>query len=173
LFYAPDDGEPLLARHKEVYDGATPSGNSLAMLNLVRLSRITGDARLEERASRIGEAFAGEVAASPSGHTQMMVALDFALGPSYEVVIVGKRDSAGNMLRVLNSSYTPRKVVILALEGEDAGEIRDLAPFTRGLETVDNKATAYVCRDRACHSPTADESVMLSLLAGDPGDGTQ
>jgi len=173
LFFTPDDGEPLLARHKEAYDGAIPSGNSVAMLNLVRLSRITGDTGLEQRASRIGESFANEVGASPSGHTQLMVAVDFALGPSYEVVIAGNRDNTRNMLRALNSLYAPRKVVILVPDGEEAGEIHDLAPFTRDLVALNNKATAYVCVNQACHSPTTDEAVMLSSLGGVSGSGRQ
>ncbi|MFC1964647.1 thioredoxin domain-containing protein [Chloroflexota bacterium] len=89
FYFTADDGERLLVRQKEIYDGAVPSGNSVAMLNLLQLGRITANTDFEDKAAKIGQAFYENVRQSPSAHTQFMVALDFAAGPSYEVVIAG------------------------------------------------------------------------------------
>ena len=83
----------FLIRQKEIYDGAIPSGNSIAMLNLLRLGRITANSGLEQKAAKIGRAFFENVRQSPSAYTQLMIAIDFAVGPSYEVVIVGDPQS--------------------------------------------------------------------------------
>ena len=132
FYFTADDGEQLLVRQKEFYDGAVPSGNSIAMLNLLRLSRITGDTTLEEKAARIGQVFSGEVRQSPSAYTQLMIALDFAVRPSYEVVITGPPLTPGTleMLSALNSAYLPHQVILFVPTNDDS-EIMDIAPFTR------------------------------------------
>jgi uncharacterized protein YyaL (SSP411 family) len=115
LYFTPDDGEALITRQKEVYDGAIPSGNSVAMQNLLRLGRITADAELDEAAAAISRAFAGSVRAVPVGHSQLLQGVDFGIGPSHEVVIAGDPDSEDTqaMLRALRSRYVPNKVVLL------------------------------------------------------------
>ncbi|UCH08965.1 MAG: thioredoxin domain-containing protein, partial [Deltaproteobacteria bacterium] len=89
FYFTPDDGETLLIRQKEIYDGAIPSGNSVAMLNLLRLARMTGSPDLEKKAAAIGAVFSATVRESPSNHTLLMAGVDYDIGPSYEVVIVG------------------------------------------------------------------------------------
>ncbi len=115
FYHTADDARDLIVRTKESYDGAIPSGNSVAMMNLLRLARITGDTVLEERAAGIGRAFAQEIERTPSGHTQLLSALDFALGPSHEVVIVGdpRAEDTQQLLQALASAYVPNKVVVL------------------------------------------------------------
>ncbi len=171
FYFAPDDGDHLLVRQKEVYDGAVPSGNSVAMLNLLRLGRITGDSGLEEKAAAIGQAFSALVRQFPSGYTQLMVALDFAVGPSSEVVIAGNLQSEDTrrMLKVLRESYSPNKVVIFRPDAEDSPAIADIAPFTQGQTSIDGRATAYVCRNQSCTLPTTEAGRMLELLGGEPG----
>ncbi len=166
LYLTADDSEELLTRSKEVYDGAVPSGNSVAMWNLLRLSRMTGQADLEARAARLERAFSAGVAQQPAAHTQFLVALDFAIGPSYEVVIAGKPEApdARAMLRALNTRFLPNKVVLLRPTGQAAPPITSLATFTRYQTGLKNKATAYVCLKGACRLPTTDINQMLSLL---------
>jgi uncharacterized protein YyaL (SSP411 family) len=93
FFFTPDDGEDLLVRKREVYDGAVPSANSVAMFNLIRLARMTGKTELEQYAEKTGVAFSGAVQQMPSAHTFMMCAMEFTVGPSCEVVITGIEDS--------------------------------------------------------------------------------
>ena len=166
LYFTADDGEPLLSRRKEAYDGAIPSANSVAMANLLRLGRMTADPALEEQAAAIGQTFAGTVRAAPMGYTQLLQAVNFGLGPAYEVVIVGEEDAPDTqaMLRALRRSFTPNKVVLFRPPG-DAPEIAALAEFTRYQYSLDGKATAYVCQNYACERPTTDVEEMLALLS--------
>ncbi len=162
------DGEKLLTRSKEIYDGAIPSGNSVQMLNLLRLSRLTGNVALEDQAARLQRAFSSSVAPAPSGHTQLLIALDFAIGPSYEVVIAGNAQSADTkaMLRAVTTRFLPNKVLILRPTGQAAPLIAQLAPYTKTQNALNNKATAYVCLKQNCKLPTTDIQQMLALLRG-------
>ncbi len=89
FYFTADDSEQLLIRPKEGYDGAVPSGNSVAMMNLLRLGRLTANPKLEELADKVGKAFWPRVKQVPTGFAHMLSAVDFAFGPSYEIVIVG------------------------------------------------------------------------------------
>ncbi|MFC1873730.1 thioredoxin domain-containing protein [Chloroflexota bacterium] len=166
FYFTADDGEELLLRQKEIYDGAVPSGNSIAMLNLIRLGRLTAHPGLEEKAAGIGRAFFELVRQSPSAYTQLMVAVDFAVGPSYEVVIAGDAQNSDTveMLRVINRRFIPNQVVIFLPAGIDSTELRHIAPFTQYQSTIDGQATAYVCQNYNCELPTTDTDEMLRLL---------
>ncbi|MBU4077370.1 MAG: thioredoxin domain-containing protein, partial [Euryarchaeota archaeon] len=149
---------------KEIYDGAIPSGNSVAMLNLLRLGRMTANAGFEEKAAQIGRAFSKTIWQAPRAYTQMMAALDFALGPISEVVIAGDAGAQDTkaMLDALRREFIPGKVVILQ-PGEDTGII-DLAEYTRNLTSIEGSATAYVCRNYSCNLPVTDIEDMLDIL---------
>ena len=166
LFLTADDAEELLVRQKETYDGAMPSGNSVAMLNLLRLSHLTGDPELAERASEMGRAFSTDASKMPSGFSQMMSALDLALGAGQEVVIVGDPGAGDTdeMLAALRRPFLPSKVVMLRRPDEGEGGVVDLAPFLADHHQLDGRATAYVCRDHLCQNPTTDVQTMLDLL---------
>jgi len=170
FYFTADDAEDLLVRQKEIYDGAVPSGNSVQMLNLLRLARLTANTDFEEKAARIGRAFAKTVAQSPSAFTQLMVGLDFAVGPSFEVVIAGNRGAADTreMLRALRTKFIPNKVVLLRPSAEPTPEIARLAEFTRYQSDVEGKATAYVCLNFRCTLPTTEVSQMLKSLNARP-----
>jgi uncharacterized protein YyaL (SSP411 family) len=166
FYLTPDDGETILVRKKEIHDGAIPSGNSVAMLNLLRLGRMTANPNLEEKADRIGSAFSGDVKRLPSAHTQLMVALDFGLGPSYEVVVAGSLRAGDTraMLEALRTLFLPNKVVLLNAGEQESTEIAQLAPFIGDQPSIGGKATAYVCLNYSCSSPTTDVTTMLELL---------
>jgi uncharacterized protein YyaL (SSP411 family) len=165
LFFSPDNGEKLIVRSKEVYDGAVPSGNSVASMNLIRLSRVTADTGYEEKAREIGGAFEQQVSRGPSAFTQMLSAADFLEGPAFEVVVAGRPDAEDTrrMLTAINSVFVPCKVVVFRPE-PDGGPVVDLAPYTRKQTARDGVSTAYVCRNHACELPTADINRMLELL---------
>lgn len=165
-FYTPDDGESLLVRQKESYDGAIPSGNSVAMLNLLRLSRLTGQAGLEERAVATAQAFADSIRSLPAAHTSFMVALDYLAGPSAEVVIAGSPEGTDtrDMLRELRRAFLPHVTVLLIPDEEEKGMLAGVAEFTEGMTRIDGRATAYVCRNFSCRKPTTDPAEMTTLL---------
>jgi uncharacterized protein YyaL (SSP411 family) len=164
-FFTPDGGEKLLVRQKEVYDGAVPSGNSVAALNLIRIGRITADPAWEQRARTLGQTFHEQVQRGPSAFTQMLTAVDFSEGPSFEVVIVAHdAAAAAGMRRELDRVYVPRKVVLFRPEGNGGG-IVELAPYTREQRPIDGLPTAYVCRNYACELPTTDPDEMVRMLS--------
>jgi uncharacterized protein YyaL (SSP411 family) len=166
LYLTPEDGEGLLVRKKEIYDGAIPSGNSVAMLNLLRLGRMTANSELEGKAAKIGHAFSGSVKQLPSAHTQLMVALDFGIGPCYEVVIAGNAQAEDTkaMVKALRTRFLPTKVVLLNPSEQKSPKIAQLAEFTKNQSSIGGKATAYVCLNYNCKLPTTDINKMLELL---------
>ena len=163
--FTASDSESLLFRKKESTDAAIPSGNSVEMLNLLRISRIIADPELEETADRLERAFSKLIKKAPSGYTQFLSALDFRLGPSYEVIISGKRESPDtvHMLEELWSYFVPNKVLIFRPEGEKP-EIAALAEYTKEQLPIEGKATAYVCQNYECQLPTTETSEMLRML---------
>jgi hypothetical protein len=169
FYFTADDGEKLLVRQKEIYDGAVPSGNSVAMLNLLRLGRITASARLEEKAAKIGQAFHTNVSELASAYTQLMVAFDFAIGPSYEVVIAGDSQASDTkqMLNTLQRIFVPNKIVILHPTGQKPSLIDDIVPFIKNYTSKNGKANAYVCLNYNCQLPTNDVGSVLKLLGAD------
>ncbi len=166
FFTLADTAEILLVRKKEIYDGAIPSCNSVAFENLVRLAHLTGDAATEERAAALSTGFSGIVRQSPFAHTWFLCALDSAIGPLHDVVIVGKRDSSDTraMIDALESHYLPNVLVLFRPIGESDYLLTSLAPFTRTLCSISEKATAYFCTGHTCAIPTTEVHQMLELL---------
>ena len=166
FYFTAEDGENLLVRQKEIYDGAIPSGNSVAMLNLLRLGRLSANPDLEQKAAQIGRAFFESVRQSPSAYTQLMTAIDFAVGPSYEIVIVGDpgADDTREMLQAIHRRFIPNKVLILLSPEPSDSDIKRIIPFTGQMSSIEGKATAYVCHNYNCKLPTTDIDTMLRLL---------
>jgi len=166
FFFTPDDGESLIVRKKEIYDGAIPSGNAVAMLNFLRLARLTGRAEYEEKASAIMKAFSGQIKGFPSGYTQFLCSLDFALGPCFEVVVAGPSESRETiaMLRALRTRFIPNHVALFRPSDKDSSGIDEVAGFIKNHVPRDGKATAYVCTNHACMAPTTDLHKMLALV---------
>ena len=167
LYMTADDGEKLFVRSKTIYDGAIPSGNSVAVFNLLRLGHMTGSTDNLTKAERIIKSFSAEVEQHPAGHSQLMVALEFALNPNYEVVIVGqpqKKDTI-SMLAALHKPFLPEKVVLFRpADLEAAAEVTGIAPFTKSMAAKNGQATAYVCQEFACMLPTTSIEQMLENL---------
>ena len=166
FYFSSDGAENVLVRRKEIFDAAYPSGNSVAALNLLRLARITAKVEYEEKAAQIFRTFSKDVSRTPMGYTQLMVALDFALGPSFEVVVAGnsQADDTKNMLKTLREKFVPNKVVLLLPSEEESPEIVHLAEFTKNLKSIGGKATAYVCQKYNCKFPTTDTKKILEFL---------
>jgi uncharacterized protein YyaL (SSP411 family) len=166
FFTIADTAEILLVRKKEIYDGAIPSCNSVAFENLVRLSHLTGDASNEERASELSRCFSAPVFRSPSAHAWFLCALDSAIGPVHDVVIVGERDADDTraMISGLRDRYLPRVLIIYRPPGEHDLLLTSLAPFTRDLNATGGKATAYICTGHTCAMPITEPHQVLELL---------
>ncbi|KJS17277.1 MAG: thioredoxin [Peptococcaceae bacterium BRH_c4b] len=165
-FFYGSDGEELLARPKEVYDGATPSGNSVAALNLLRLSRITGRNDFASMAETMFESFSGNINGYPAGHTHFLMSFLFATTPGKEVVVVSGRNKADihRELQSLNRIFSPEAVFLYRLQGEDYRELEAIAPFTRAMPVPDNKTMYYACQNFACGQPVDDLAEVSRIL---------
>lgn len=165
FYMTADDGEALLTRPKEIYDGALPSGNSVAAYNLIRLGRVTGNITYEQAVEDLGRAFSTNVNRGPMGHTMLLNAIDFGVGPSLEIAIIGEPGAADTqaMIDAVRAVYAPRKVVLLR-ELQDDGPITQIADFTKYQFALDDKATAYVCLNYVCKQPTTDPQQMLTFI---------
>jgi hypothetical protein len=159
-------------RRKEIYDGAVPSGNSVMFMVLLRLARLTGRRELEERASRLAAAFSSEVATHPRMSTEFLCGLDYALGPSREVVVVGSSEAeeTRELLAVLRGVCRRDAAVLFKAtdRAERARAVERIAPFTREMNVGGGRAAAYVCSEGACLSPVASAAGLIEALKEAP-----
>jgi uncharacterized protein len=155
------DAAGLLVRPRESGDGAIPSGSSVQLMNLVRLARITAKPEYEKHANALVRASADEVSLAPSTATHFLSALDFLLGPSFEIVLSGHNPSA--MRRAVFTPFVPNKVVVHRPPGEAPAIVR-IAPYTEAQRAIGGKATAYVCTNYACKLPVTDADRVQELL---------
>jgi uncharacterized protein YyaL (SSP411 family) len=165
-FFTDSRSEELIVRQKESYDGAIPSGNSVSAFNLVRLGRITMNAEFEKKATRIGEVFGENIKNSPVSHTYLLSVIDYLSGPSYEIIIVDgeKKEGSREFFEIINKHFIPNKIVIYKSEDQDFNQVRELKAFINELHPVNNKPTAYICKNYYCELPvTNKEDLMKSL----------
>ncbi|WP_406656726.1 thioredoxin domain-containing protein [Methanolobus sp. ZRKC2] len=168
FFHTSDYSESLLFRNKEVYDGATPSGNSVCALNFLQLGRITASTELENMANRIFDAFSNQVTKMPIGYTQLLCALDFAIGPSREIVVVGEsgNEKTKEIISCIDQEFLPNKVVIFK-PAEESMEIEDVAGYVSDMIMKDGKTTAYICENHNCNLPANNVEEICRLLKTD------
>jgi uncharacterized protein YyaL (SSP411 family) len=159
FYLTPKTSEQTIPRLKQSYDGAAPSGNSVALLNLLRLARLSGEVAFEQYANKLLGAFGHEVRGYPMGYTFMLAGLDFALG-SESVVVVGEiseKDTQA-MLSALREKYLPNLTVTLWTPQKTKSAL------SSNYDRIDGKATAYVCKNQTCMPPTNDISKMLEYI---------
>ena len=164
FFFSGKKNEQLIAQSKDIYDGATPSGNSVAFLNGLRLGRMTGNRDLEKIAEQMIKTFSDTIRQYPLGYTQFLCALDFALGPTKEIVIAGEPDQkdTDQILMEIGRRFLPRKVLLLRSQKDRS--LEEIAQFVKEQKPIDNKATAYICENYACKAPTWDVDKIVHLL---------
>lgn len=166
FFFTADDVQNHLVREKNIDDVEMPSGNSVAALNMLRLADMTGNTALGVKAMQVERAFSGAILKAPSEYPESLVAADYALGPSYEVVVAGNSGAPGvkTMLRAATAPFLPDKVVLLRPAEDPSPRIVHLADYTRYESVINGKPTAYVCLKYNCKLPTNDTGKMLQLL---------
>ncbi|MHB8580635.1 MAG: thioredoxin domain-containing protein [Ignavibacteriaceae bacterium] len=156
FFFTGIGSEELLLRQKEIYDGAVPSGNSIAVLNLLKLGRFTGNNKYDALASKIIRCFSTSINESPASFTQALAGLDFAFGPSYEIVVAGKKDSMGiiDILNGIRKKFLPNKIIIL--NSDDDNDLKEISSFIKYQTRVNDKPTVYICQNFNCKIPLTD-----------------
>ena len=154
-FFMTDGTDPsVILRAKDEYDGAEPSGNSIATQLLLRLALLTDRSDFREAAERTLTLFAPRMQSTPHAVPEMLCALDFAIGRPQQIVIAGEPAAPDTqaLLRVVHRRYLPNKIVMLA---------RDQ---TTARPMIDGKATAYVCVDRTCRLPVSEPAELAKLI---------
>jgi len=166
FFFTADDGDTLIIRQKEIFEGAIPSGNAIAMWILLRLGLMISNTDHTDRALRIGDALYGTIVQSPAAYTQMLSALDFAFGPSFKIVIAGDPDAGEthSMLTALRSRFLPHKVVMFRSSRETSPDITAIAPFLQTLTAPEGTTVAYICDSDSCRIQGADPEQVLRFL---------
>jgi uncharacterized protein len=164
FFFTARNHETLIARIKDIYDNATPSGNSVAVDVLLRLSRLTGETRYWEVAEGVLESLGDAMGKMSSGFGYLLCALDFYLSAPKEVVIVGdpQADDAKTLIETVRRRFLPNCVVALKTSGDDAAT--QLIPSLQERTTIDGKATAYVCENFACQEPATTAEALAAQL---------
>ena len=169
FFLTSADSMDLPVRPVEIYDGALPSVNSVAMCNLIRLSRLTGQTKWEAMAHQMSQVFGARIKSQPAAHTHFLMGVGYALGRSQEVVLVGNLHEKKTqvLLDSLNQKYTPGLGVVLKTE-QNQHILSDLAQYTAPLKQKSQKPVAYICKGQNCSQPATDLTDMLALLKKQP-----
>jgi uncharacterized protein len=161
FYFTASDHERLLVRQKGYLDNATPSGNSVSCLNLLRLAELLGKREYRERAAAMLEALASAAAEYPLGFGYWLQALDFSIGPIKQLAIVGPPEQRESLVEVARRHYLPN--VVLALGDAASDDSRRIAVLeNRGL--LAGKPAAYVCRDYTCSQPVTSAPELEALL---------
>jgi uncharacterized protein YyaL (SSP411 family) len=163
-YFATTNADPsVLFRMRDEYDAAEPSANSVAAMNLLRLSQMTDNAERKAKADRTFAAFSSRLSRSPDALPQLVASMDFGQSKAKQIIIAGKRNAPDTraMLRIVHERYIPNKFLMLA----DKQIVRWL-PFVESMVPKDNKATAYICENYVCLLPTSDLSVVARILDG-------
>ena len=166
FYFTANDAEKLITRRKEIYDGAIPSGNSVAMLNMLRLSQLTGDQEYEKKADILGRVFAENIKNSSLGFTYFLSAIDFALGPTFSLVISGdtNKEDTNFILDIIRDNYLPNKALLFRPTDIELPKIDELSNFITYFDKYEGKATAYVCINKTCKPPTNEAKKMVEYL---------
>lgn len=157
----------VLIRMKEDYDGAEPSANSVAALNCLRLAQLLGRDDLRERAEAILDVFGHRLQHAPHAMPELLCAKMYTQEPPLHIVIVGEPDADDTraLLQIVYEQYLPHKSVLLLWDRAAQDRLAQRLPFIAGLTMLDDRATAYVCRDFACRQPLHDPQQLQAELA--------
>jgi len=161
-----DDGEALLVRPKPDYDGAEPSGNSIAALNLLRLHELTSDDRYRVGADAVLKAQASSMRRRGAGVPALLSALDFRRDRAYEVFLVweqGAEEGRGALEDVLRETFVPNRVLVRWRVADEA-RVAKVIPAVEGKRARGGKPTAYVCERGVCQAPTSDPEQLRAQL---------
>ncbi|KGN00805.1 thioredoxin domain-containing protein [Clostridium botulinum] len=161
FFHSGKDGEKLILNLKDSYDMAIPSGNSVAAMNLIKLSKITGDNTLAEKAYKMIEGFGGNITESLQSHSIFLIAYMSYIRPSRQIIIAAEKEDEvfKDMIRETNKRFMPFTTMRL-----NDGDLEDVIPFIKNERKMDNKTTAYICENFSCNRPVDNIEDFIKLL---------
>ncbi len=163
FFFTAAGNEELLVRSKEIYDGAMPSGNSVAALNLYYLGRLTEQAEWESFAMKIATSFSQQVKQAPRGFSALLQSVQLEVSGSREIVIAGSSSDLVSATTVLRKVYNPFKLLLYRSDGNSEA-IERISSFLKYQKAIDHKLTVYICENYACQQPITDISTLEETL---------
>jgi uncharacterized protein len=169
FFMTSVDHEDLIAREKPKYDGALPSGNAVATMNLLRLGAFTAKSHYLVRAEKALETFSGTFSANPTAMAEFQLALDSFLVPPKEIVIIepkGQKGMSNSLLDTVRRQYLPSRIIAVATEGDDLTSQAQIIPLMKHRPAINAKPTVYVCANKTCQAPTNDPELFARQIAG-------
>jgi len=163
FFQTRENSAHLIVRAKDAFDGALPSGNSIAALVCLRLAEITGRENYKKWANDTFLSFWSGLTNQPASFSQMLVGLIFLLGSPKEIVISGQKGGAEteSLLRVIRTTFLPNSVIVFAEE-----EISSISPLvTDRISGEDKSPIVYVCSNFSCKIPSKTEIELQKALS--------
>ncbi len=162
-YFAEANQEHLIARSKNPFDNALPSGNSIMVRNLVRLAEMTGEENYRRDALKSLKNFSSHLRQHPQAYSEMLIGLDYVLNPSRQIVIAGKRGDAmvQEMNKLLQTKFLPRTVVVL---NDETAATQRLLPMVEGKTSLRGATQAYLCENFTCKQPVSTVKELHKLL---------
>lgn len=161
-YFTRSDQQNLIARSKAQFDNAIPSGNSVMVRNLVRLAEKTGDVKLRKKAVNTAQAFSSHFNQYPQGYAEMLIGVDYLMGPSQQIVIAGKTDEQfAKVIDFLNSQFLPKTVIVFNDENKDTAK---LFPMILDKTSANGTLQTYVCENFTCQLPVSSVEQLKSIL---------
>ncbi len=158
------DGEQLITRTKEVYDGALPSGNAVAALVLCRLDRLTGEAFWQQASEKQFTYLAGIIRSHPAGYSFTLLAMLETLWPSAELVCaMPTADIPADLMAFLQSRPLPNLTVLIKTPDNSAA-LEGISPFTKDYLSAKGEARYYLCQGKACDQPVTSVDALKKLM---------
>jgi uncharacterized protein YyaL (SSP411 family) len=167
FYFAPDDGDALIARTKDLFDQAIPSGASMAALLCLRLGALCAP-DLAPFGEKQLEAASAVALDNPFGMGQAVLGIDRMVRGGTDVVIVGPRAAADPLVAAAHRAYLPCRTVA-AVDPEDPRSVEAARVLAEGKPSRAGAAVAYVCRGRTCSLPVTEASELAEPLRGEPG----
>ncbi len=151
---------------KDDYDGAEPSGNSVAAMNLLRAAQLTDNAAYQQQADAVLAAFYQRLSLVPASVPQMLAACEFVLSHPRQVVIAseGASERGADLLRAVHARFLPDATVIHIDSPEARAFFAATIPTIEPMGPIEGRAAAYVCRNHTCQLPVTTSAELTPLL---------
>ena len=167
FFFTGKDSEELISRARDGHDGAIPSGNSAAVMNLLRLAGMTGRADLGKAAEEAIKAYYPQAELNPAGSTHFLSGCDFYLGPSSEIIVSGDPEDpvAIRMCQAIQQAYLPNKVLMFRGAGGTSRDLDEVSEFTGTMGEVPDQPKVFWCEGFACREPITTLDKLREVIA--------
>lgn len=160
-YFSPADSVDLIVRKKEIHDGAIPSGNSIMLNNLLKLSSITNDEKYKSIAEKCARYFSKDISTYPAGYSKFVSSLSMLFHSTTEIIIAGdeKDDNYSAMLDIIRKNYLPDSVIIC-----NTSQMQEIVPELKNKTKIDNQTTVYICKNYSCRQPVNNPLALQQLF---------